>query len=95
MTRIVVDVMPRPELLDPQGQAIGRALTDLGLPEIRDVRAGKRFVLELAGPPSADLLDRAERLAGELLANPVIEDYRVHVDDGAPDGDQPPRGSGG
>jgi phosphoribosylformylglycinamidine synthase PurS subunit len=81
MPTIVVNVMPRPELLDPQGQAVTRALADLGMADVTAVRAGKRFVLQIAGPVTDDVLARTERVAGELLANPVIEEYTVQVDD--------------
>ena len=48
MTRVVVDVMPKPEILDPQGQAIARALPDLGFDGVTSVRQGKRFEIEVA-----------------------------------------------
>ncbi|MGH3936499.1 MAG: phosphoribosylformylglycinamidine synthase subunit PurS [Pseudonocardiaceae bacterium] len=74
MARVVVDVVLKPEILDPQGQAIARALPRLGFAGVHDVRQGKHFELEVA-----DTLDDAElhRIAGELLANPVIEDWTV------------------
>ncbi len=77
MARIVVDVMPKPEILDPQGQAISGALPRLGFSGVVSVRQGKHFELELHGEPSDDLLQQAERIADTLLANPVIEDYTV------------------
>ncbi|MDP9432336.1 MAG: phosphoribosylformylglycinamidine synthase subunit PurS [Actinomycetota bacterium] len=77
MARIVVDVMPKPEILDPQGQAISGALPRLGFSGVVSVRQGKHFELELDGEPSDDLLQQAERIADTLLANPVIEDYTV------------------
>jgi len=71
---VVVDVMPKPEILDPQGQAILGALGRLGIEGVRSVRQGKHFELEVD-----DALDDAtlHRIAGELLANPVIEDWVV------------------
>ncbi len=77
MARIVVEVMPKPEILDPQGQAISGALPRLGFSGVVSVRQGKHFELELDGEPSDDLLQQAERIADTLLANPVIEDYTV------------------
>ncbi|WP_261556546.1 phosphoribosylformylglycinamidine synthase subunit PurS [Frankia tisae] len=83
MTRVVVDVMLKPEILDPQGQAVVNALPRLGVSGIVGVRQGKRFELELADGVALDgaILARVEHLASTLLANPVIEDYVVRVED--------------
>lgn len=75
MARVVVDVMLKPEILDPQGKAVESALARLGLGGVEAVRQGKRFEISFA-----DDLDDATRahlheLAGSLLSNPVIEDY--------------------
>ena len=70
--------MLKPEILDPQGQAIARALPALGFTGVRSVRQGKRFELEL--DDGADVLDQAQRIADTLLANPVIEDYSVRIE---------------
>lgn len=82
--RVIVDVMPKPELLDPQGQAVAAALAKLGFTGVRAVRAGKRFELLVDADPSADVLEQVHRAAANLLANPVIEDYAVHVETGQP-----------
>ncbi|GAB2641454.1 phosphoribosylformylglycinamidine synthase subunit PurS [Gordonia jinhuaensis] len=74
MARVVVDVMPKAEILDPQGQAIVGALGRLGFSGIVDVRQGKRFELEV--DDSVDDAD-LERIAEELLANTVIENFAV------------------
>ncbi|MEE6287243.1 phosphoribosylformylglycinamidine synthase subunit PurS [Georgenia sp. MJ173] len=74
MGRIVVEVMPKPEILDPQGKAVAGALPRLGLDGIIGVRQGKRFELEVEGDVDADALDKARRAAETLLSNPVIED---------------------
>ena len=79
MARVVVDVMLKPEILDPQGRAVQGALGRLGLTGVHDVRQGKQFVLDLDGPIDGERADLLERLAGELLSNPVIEDYVVTV----------------
>jgi phosphoribosylformylglycinamidine synthase subunit PurS len=79
MPRVVVDVMPKPEILDPQGQAIARALPELGFDTITSVRQGKRFEIEIAD--GADAEDVARRAAEAMLANLVIEDFTVHVED--------------
>ena len=74
MPIIVVDVMPKPEILDPQGKAINGALPRLGFTEFSQVRQGKRFELSVAGEVTEQILDQARRAAEELLSNPVIED---------------------
>lgn len=74
MARVVVNVMPKAEILDPQGQAVVRALGRIGVSGVADVRQGKRFELEVVGTVTAEDLDR---IASTLLANTVIEDYEV------------------
>ena len=74
MARVVVDVMPKPEILDVQGQAVHGALDRLGISGISDVRQGKHF--ELEGDDAIDD-ETLHKVAGELLANPVIEDWVV------------------
>jgi phosphoribosylformylglycinamidine synthase len=76
---VVVEVMPKPEILDPQGQAVLAALHRLGFSEVSAVRQGKRFELTLDGEVDAQVLARIERAAATLLANPVIEDHAVHA----------------
>jgi phosphoribosylformylglycinamidine synthase PurS subunit len=80
VARVVVDVMLKPEILDPQGQAIVGALGRLGHSGIASVRQGKHFEVEVDGAADADMLDQIHELAGSLLSNPVIEDYVVRVD---------------
>ena len=84
MARVVVDVMPKPEILDPQGKAVQGALPRLGLEGVRDVRQGKRFELEVEGDITDERLAQLREIAGTLLSNPVIEDYAVHVEGSAP-----------
>ncbi|WP_240746787.1 phosphoribosylformylglycinamidine synthase subunit PurS [Cryptosporangium phraense] len=79
-TRVVVDVMLKPEILDPQGQAIANALPSLGFSSIASVRQGKRFEVELSGEATEEALEEVRRAASTLLANPVIEDYEVRVE---------------
>jgi phosphoribosylformylglycinamidine synthase subunit PurS len=71
---VVVDVMPKSEILDPQGQAVVGALARLGIVGVVDVRQGKHFELDVADDLDDDTL---HRIAGDLLANPVIEDWTV------------------
>jgi len=80
MARVVVDVMPKPEILDPQGKAVGQALGRLGYDAIASVRQGKRFELELEGEVTEERLAQIRGAAGTLLANPVIEDFTVRVE---------------
>ena len=80
MARVVVDVMLKPEILDPQGKAVHGALDRLGFAGVSSVRQGKRFEIEIDSPPDADLQSRAEQMAETLLANMVIEDYTVRVE---------------
>ncbi|MFE2938788.1 phosphoribosylformylglycinamidine synthase subunit PurS [Streptomyces sp. NPDC059255] len=87
MARVVVDVMLKPEILDPQGQAVQRALPRLGFEGIADVRQGKRFELEVAGPVDEAALARIHEMAETFLANTVIEDFVVKIDDADEAGD--------
>lgn len=74
MGTVVVDVMLKPEILDPQGQAVAGALPRLGFAQFTSVRQGKRFVLEVDGPVTTAVLEAAAEAARTLLSNPVIED---------------------
>jgi len=76
VARVVVDVMLKPAILDPEGQAVANALPSLGVSGVDSVRIGKRIEIEFTG--DADL-DRAREVADKLLANPVIEDFTLHV----------------
>ena len=80
MARVVVDVMLKPEILDPQGRAVKGALTRLGLPGVADVRQGKQFIIDLDGELDETVLAQVHELAADLLSNPVIEDYEMSVD---------------
>ena len=80
MPTIVVEVMPKAELLDPAGKAVAGALTRLGKTEFSGVRIGKRFELAVDGVVTEALLAEAQQLADEMLSNSVIEDVvRVYV----------------
>jgi phosphoribosylformylglycinamidine synthase subunit PurS len=74
VAKVVVDVMPKPEILDPQGQAVAGALARLGVAGVGDVRQGKHFELEVDDSMDDETL---EQVAATLLANPVIEDWVV------------------
>ena len=79
MARVVVDVMPKPEILDPQGKAVQGALPRLGFTGVSEVRQGKRFELELDGEATDERLAEVRQRAETLLSNPVIEDFSVRV----------------
>ncbi len=77
MVRVAIDVLLKDEILDPQGQAIERALPQLGFEGVRDVRVGKHVELDL--PDGDDLDERVHAMADQLLANPVIETFTYRV----------------
>ena len=77
--KVVVTVMLKEGVLDPQGRAIGQALGSLGFGGVNDVRAGKVIVLDLAETDPAKAQDVAEDMARKLLANAVIESFKVVV----------------
>lgn len=74
MARVVVNVMPKAEILDPQGQAVVRALSRIGVEGVADVRQGKRFEIEV---DESVTKEQIEKMAETLLANTVIEDFEV------------------
>ena len=80
MAKIVVDVMLKPEILDPQGNAVAAALSRLGFNFAQSVRQGKRFEIEIAGAPTPAQLAEVEKAAEVLLSNPVIENFVVRVE---------------
>ena len=76
MTLVVVTVMPKKGVLDPQGQAVQGALAHMGFGDVSDVRVGKRIELEIAGHDPAG---QAMKMCEDLLANQLIEDFHVEV----------------
>jgi phosphoribosylformylglycinamidine synthase subunit PurS len=80
VARVVVDVMLKPEILDPQGRAVQGALGRLGLSGVTDVRQGKQFVIQVDGDLEGDRLALMHKLAEDLLSNPVIENYSLTVE---------------
>ena len=77
MSRVIITVMPRAEVLDPQGQAVERALSGLGFDSAKDVRVGKRIEMDIDG---ADPEGQACEMCDALLSNPLIEDFTVEVE---------------
>ena len=78
MTQVLVDVMPKPEILDPQGRAVTGSLRRLGYPGF-EVRQGKRFEITVTGELTGERLAQLTEAAERLLANTVIETFEVHV----------------
>jgi phosphoribosylformylglycinamidine synthase subunit PurS len=72
-------VMLKPTVLDPQGAAIQQALASLGHAAVRDVRQGKFFILDLDSLDRAAAQAEVERIARDVLTNPVIEDFRFEI----------------
>jgi phosphoribosylformylglycinamidine synthase len=71
--------MPKRTVLDPQGQAIQHALSSLGFSEVSEVRQGKFFVLDLNGVAREVADEKVEKISKEILANPVIEEFRYEI----------------
>jgi phosphoribosylformylglycinamidine synthase subunit PurS len=80
MAKIIVEVMLKPEILDPQGQAVASALPRLGFDFAKSVRQGKRFEIEVDGEPNSETINAINKAAEVLLSNPVIENYVVRVE---------------
>ena len=74
-------VMPKRTVLDPQGQAIQHALSSLGFNDVREVRQGKFFVLDITSTTRENAEKQVERMAREILTNPVIEEFRYEIVD--------------
>jgi len=89
MGRVVVEVMPKPEILDPQGQAVLAALPRLGFAGFTSVRQGKRFELEVDGEVTDEVLSQVRSAASLLLSNPVIEDVVTVTEADAAVGTEP------
>lgn len=80
LMKVSVLVRLKPEVLDPQGDAVRRALGTLGFAGVRDVRVGKVIELELEGGSSAELRAQIASMAEQILVNPVIEDFEVQFE---------------
>jgi phosphoribosylformylglycinamidine synthase PurS subunit len=71
--------MLRPTVLDPQGQTIQRALVSQGYAKVQDVRQGKFFILNLTGMTREEAKSQVERIAKDILTNPIIEEFRFDI----------------
>ena len=76
---LIVEVMLKPEIHDPQGEAIASACRRLGFGQVLGVRQGKRFEVELEGPADQGAVTAVTELARDLLSNPVIEEFTLHA----------------
>jgi phosphoribosylformylglycinamidine synthase PurS subunit len=79
VARMIVEVMLKPEIHDPQGEAIASACHRLGFGQVLGVRQGKRFEVEFEGPADEAAVTAITNLARDLLSNPVIEDFTLHA----------------
>jgi phosphoribosylformylglycinamidine synthase PurS subunit len=82
MANARVYVTLKQQILDPQGQTILRALKSLGYDEVENLRVGKYMELQLSADDSPQLETRLSEMCEKLLANPIIEDYRLEVSEG-------------
>ncbi|MBP7756469.1 MAG: phosphoribosylformylglycinamidine synthase subunit PurS [Acidobacteria bacterium] len=78
--KATVTIYPRREILDAEGKAIREALAGLGFSEVREVRAGRRFELDLGDLTAARAGKRVREMCERLLANPMVEEYEIEVE---------------
>lgn len=74
-----VYITPKPDILDPQGKAVGNALRDLGYDEVDDVRVGRYITLEITPAQGIDPKERLEEMCRRLLANINVESYAIEI----------------
>jgi phosphoribosylformylglycinamidine synthase len=77
-----IDIMPHPELLDPQGKAVMLGLEHLGLEQVQDVRIGKHIRLQLEAENEAAAREKVEKACRKLLANLIMESYSFELQEG-------------
>ncbi|GIV24195.1 MAG: phosphoribosylformylglycinamidine synthase subunit PurS [Bacteroidia bacterium] len=77
--QVLVTVLPRPELLDPEGDTITQAIHRIGEPRVKTVRAGRAFELHIQAPTPEEASAIAHTLAQKLLHNPVVEVVAIHI----------------
>ncbi|MEO1942038.1 MAG: phosphoribosylformylglycinamidine synthase subunit PurS [Campylobacterales bacterium] len=77
--RVAVDVHLKRGVLDPQGKAVHHALENLGFSRVKDVRVGKQIIVEVEAETPEEALDMVRKMADKLLANPVIENYKLEL----------------
>ncbi|MFT4544390.1 MAG: phosphoribosylformylglycinamidine synthase PurS subunit [Polaribacter sp.] len=74
-----IDVMPKKELLDPQGKAVTSSMKNLGLPEVENVRIGKHISLEVEADNESDAKTKVEKACKDLLANMIMESFEIEI----------------
>jgi len=79
---VKVIVTPRKGILEPQGRAIEGALRSLGFGNVKSVNVGRYILLEIDALPKDEAAAHARQMCDQLLANPLLEDYRFEVEDG-------------
>lgn len=77
--KAIVTVTPKKSILDPQGDAVRKAIHHLGMECVGSVRVGKHIELEISGSDIAKTREKLEEVAKNLLSNPVIEDYKIEI----------------
>jgi len=77
--KVIVFVTPKKNVLDPQGAAVGHAMTSLGFQSLNHVRVGKMIEIEIEAGDTPEFRDSLDKICRELLSNPVIEDYRYEI----------------
>ncbi len=78
--KVRVDLTRRPEIADPQGTTINRALKDLGFEEVASVRVDKVFHLDVDGDDPELVRQQVTQMCQQLLANPVLEDFEIEIE---------------
>jgi phosphoribosylformylglycinamidine synthase len=78
--KVTITIDRRPEIADPEGTTVKRALHDLGFSEVETVRMDRIIHLDVAGEDPEEIKTRAKEMCQQLLANPVLEDFEVQVD---------------
>lgn len=79
--KVIVYVIPKKNVLDPQGTAVGQAMKSLGYVQAKNVRVGKTIEFEIQGNDSPSFRASIDKLCYDLLSNPIIEDYRYELTD--------------
>lgn len=78
---VQIRITPRPGILDPQGETIGRALETLGYDGVADVRMGRLLSLQIEAPDEASARDSVSEMCERLIANPIIEDFTILIEE--------------
>ena len=79
--KITVYVKPKKTVLDPQGAAVGHAMKSMGFDAASEVRIGKTIEFETSGPDTPEFRKELDRVCGDLLSNPVIEDFSYQIEE--------------